>query len=198
MPLNLFGIQISRWSQSAESAFVRGMDLVRTDCTDEEIRDEIITIANGNTSAIEEALTQVQDMRREPQSYVTDRALRVFTAAAQKGPVPPVDSTHAELYERERRIERLPRDAAIAELGELSPAVRRYCEGMLQKKRGRYGKAGWMRSLLVERSMEKEVEALIGPESGAREPLLRSPIASGVVMSWMRDTTGLATARNSD
>jgi hypothetical protein len=67
-PPNLFGIEISRWSQSAESAFIIGMDLVGTDCADEEIRDAIIEAAHGETSAIEEALTHVEDMRREPQT----------------------------------------------------------------------------------------------------------------------------------
>jgi hypothetical protein len=194
MSLNLFGVQVSRWSQWAESAFSTGMDLVRTDCTDVEIRDAIIDAAYGKTSAIEEALTHVEDMRREPQSYVTDRALRVFSAAAQNGPVRPVDPTHADLFERERRLEQLPRDAAIAELCDLSPAVRRYCEDVLQRKRKRYEKAGWVRLLLAERSMEKEVDALVGSGSGVHEPLLRSPIVGGVVMSWIRETTGLATA----
>jgi hypothetical protein len=191
MPLNLFGIQISRWSQSAESAFVKGMELVRADCLDEEIRDAIRDAADGKQSAIDEALRHVEDMRREPQSYVTDRALRVFSAAAEKGPVAPVDRTHAELYERERQLEKLPRDAAIAELCEMSPTVRRYCDNILRKKRNRYEKAGWVRILLIERNMEKEVDALVGPESRTSESLLRSPIANGIVMSWMRDTTGL-------
>jgi hypothetical protein len=194
MSLNLFGIQISRWSQSAESAFIKGMDLVGTDCADEKIRDAIIDAAHGETSAIEEAFTQVEGMRREPQSYASDRARRVFAAAVQNGPVSPVDHAHAELYTRERRLEQLPQDVAIAELCELSPAVKQYCEGVLQRKRKRYEKAGWVRWLLADRRMEKEVDALVGPESRMREPLLRSPIVSGVVMAWVRDTTGLATA----
>jgi hypothetical protein len=193
MPLNLFGIQISRWSQSAESAFAKGMELVRTDCLDEEIRDAIRDVADGKRSAIEEALRHVEDMRREPQSYVTDRALRVFAAAAENGPVAPVDCAHAELYEREMRLEKLPRHVAIAELCELSPAVRRYCANILLK-RNHYEKAGWIRIMLIERNMEKEVDALVGPASRASEPLLRSPIVNGIVMSWIRDTTGLAKA----
>jgi hypothetical protein len=174
------------------------MDLVGTDCSDGDFRDAVIDAAGGDTSAIEEALTYVRGLRCESQSYATDRVLRVFTAAVHKSPVPPVDSAHAELYERERRLERLPRDVAIAELGELSPTVRQYCDDVLHKKRNRYGKAGLWRSSRVELRIEKEVDALVGPESDARESLLRSPIAGGVVMSWIRDVTGLATARTDD
>ena len=198
IPVRLFGIELSRWSQSAESAFFRGMDLVGTDCSDEDVRDAVIDAAGGNTSAIEEALTHVQDMWRESQSYATDRALRVFTAAVQRSPVPPVDSAHAEFYERERRLERLPRDVAIAELSELSPAIKRYCDDVLRKKRGRYRKFGLWRSARVELRIEKEVDGLVGPESDAHEPLLRSSITAGVVMSWIRDVTELATARTDD
>jgi hypothetical protein len=172
------------------------MDLVRTDCADDKIRDAIVGAAGGETSAIEEALVHVQDMQREPHTYVTDRAIRVFTAAAQGGPVSPVDSSHAKHYERERNLEKLPRDAAVAELGRLSPAVRRYCEGVLQKKRNRYGKASRIRSVLEDSRMEKEVDALVGPKSDADDPLLRSPIASGIVMSWVRDVTGITTVWN--
>lgn len=165
-----------------------------TDCSDEDVRDAVINAAGGDTSAIEEALTHVQGLRRESQSYATDRALRVFTAAVQKSPVPPVDSAHAEFYERGRRLERLPRDVAIAELSELSPAVRQYRDDVLHKKRNRYRNAGLWRSSRIELRIEKEVDALVGPESNAREPLLRSPITSGVLTSWVRNVTGLATA----
>jgi hypothetical protein len=194
MSLKLFGIQVSRWSEAAESAFSKGMSLVRTDCTDEEIRDVIINAAHGEASAIGEALTQVEDMRREPQSYVTDRALRVFAAAASNGPVAPVDPATAEVFERERRLERLPRDAAIAELCELSPVLKRYCENLLRQEEKQYEKVGWRRLISVERDMEREIDRLVGPESDVHDPLVRSPIAGGVVMSWMRETTGLATA----
>ncbi len=194
MSLKLFGIQVSRWSQAAESAFSKGMSLVRADCSDEEIRDVIINAAHGEASAIREALTQVEGMRHDPQSYVTDRALRVFAAAARNGPVATVDSASAELFERERRLEKLPRDAAIAELCELSPRLKRYCENVLRQEEKQYEKAGSRRLVSLERDMEQEIDLLVGPEADVLEPLLRSPIAGGVVMSWTRETTGLAEA----
>ncbi len=189
-----FWPKIARWSQAAESAFSKGMSLVRTDCTDEEMRDAIIAAAHGNVSVIGEALKQIEDMRREPQSYVTDRALRVFGAAARNGPVAPVDPARAELFELERRLEKLPRDVAIAELCALSPRLSRYCDSALRQGKSQYGKAGLRRLISVERDMEREIDSLVGPESDARDPLLRSPIAGGVVMSWVREITGLATA----
>jgi hypothetical protein len=188
--LRLFGIEISRWSQSAESAFIRGMSLVRTDCSDEQIRDEIIEAAGGDLSAIEEAFTHVEDMRREQQSYVTDRALRVFTAAVRRDPVRPVDNVHVELYERERWLERLPREVAVAELCELSPAIRQYCEEA-RKKRNQYATANSRKRLQIEENMENEVDVMVGPRSRAQEPLLRSSITAGVVKSWVRDVMGL-------
>lgn len=191
--VNLFGMKISRWSQSAESAFVRAMELVGADCTDEEMRDAIISAADGDTTAIEEALAQVQeDMRRESRSYTTDRTIRVFTAAIQKGPVLHVDNAYAELYERERRLDKLPLYDAINELCRLSTAVRQYCEDMLRTKMNKYGKTGLVRSSQAENDLENEVDALVGPKSGREDPLLRSPTASGVVMSWVREITGLA------
>lgn len=197
--LNLFGMQISRWSQSAESAFVRAMELVSTDCTDEEMRDAVISAAGGDTSAIEEALTQVKDdMRRQPRSYRTDRVFRVFTAAIKKSPVEHTDHSYAGLYRRERWLDKLPLDAAIMELCKLSPTVRQYREDVLQARRSRYKKTGWMRSVLAEERLEKKVDTLVGPTSDAHEPLLRSSTASGVLMSWTREMTGLATANNDD
>jgi hypothetical protein len=194
MSLKLFGIQVSKWSQGAESAFTKGMSLVRTDCSDDEIRDVIINAAHGEASVIREALTHVEDMRREPKSYVTDRAFRVFTAAAEGGPVVPVDSANAELFERERRLEKLPEDTAIAELCELNPRLKRYCENMLRGNGKRYEKAGLRQLISIERDMEQEFELLVGPEADVADPLLRSPIAGGIVMYWTREISGLATA----
>jgi hypothetical protein len=194
MSLKLFGIQISRWSQAAESAFSKGMRLVRTDCTDEEIRDEIINAAHGEASVVREALTQVEDMRRDQQSYVTDRAFRVFAAAAQNEPVAPVDLANVELFERERRLEKLPLDTAMAELCELSPTLKRYCEDVPRQEEKQYEKASWRRLISIEHEMEREIDFLVGPEADVLEPLLRSPISAGVVMSWTREATGLAAA----
>lgn len=194
MSLKLFGIQVSRWSQAAESAFSKGMSLVRTDCGDEEIRDVIINAAHGEASVIREALTQVEDMRRDQQSYVTDRAFRVFAAAAKNEPVAPVDLASAELFERERRLEELPLDTAVAELCELSPRLKRYCESVPRQEEKQYEKAGWRRLISIERDIEQEIDLLAGPEADVLEPLLRSPISGGVVMSWTRETTGLAAA----
>jgi hypothetical protein len=132
----------------------------------------IINTARGESSAIEEALTQVEDMRREPQSYVTDRALRIFAAAARNTPVEPVDPTSAELFGRERRLEKLPRDAAVAELCEPSPELKLYCEHVLRQEEKQYEKAGWRRSMSVERDIERKVDRLVGPESDVHEPLL--------------------------
>jgi hypothetical protein len=51
-----------------------------------------------------------------------------------------------------------------------------------------------VRLLLADRSMEKEVDALVRAGPGVNEPSLRSPIVGGAVMSWTREATGLATA----
>lgn len=167
---------------------------MRTDCSDEEIRDVIINAAHGEASVIREALTQVEGTQRDPQSYVTDRALRVFAAAARNEPVAPVDLVSAKLFERERRLEKLPLDIAIAELCELSPRLKRYCENVRRQGEKQYEKSGWRRLISLEQDMEQEIDFLAGPEADALEPLLRSPIAGGVVMSWTRETTGLAAA----
>lgn len=179
MPLKLFGMPISRWSQSAESVFIAGMGLMRTDRTDEEIRHEIISVANENRAAIEEALKQIKDSEGEPPSYVTDRALRVFTAAVQNGLVPPVDSDHAELYERERRLERLPLDAAVAELGELSPAVRRYCEDVRERKEASIGMLAGLERRGLTRAWKRRLTRWSGlsPVRVSRFCVRRLPVA---------------------
>jgi hypothetical protein len=194
MSLKFFGIEVSRWSQAAESAFSEGMSLVRTDCTDEEIRDVIIDAAHGETSAMEGALAQVESMRCGPQTYVTDRALRVFDAAARGTPVAPVDPASAELFKRERRLENLPLEAAVAELCELSPALKGYCENVRRQGDGQYEKTGLRQLIAIERGMEREIERLVGPGSDVREPLVKSPIAGGVARTWIREKAGLTRA----
>jgi hypothetical protein len=179
-----------------DKIIITGLELVGTDRTDEEIRAEIERTAGGDESALEKALNHATQTWGKDRDYLSDRALRVFRAAARHEAVQPSDPRHAELFSRERHLNNMSPEDAVRELAGLSSEVQVFCDWIRDYDRTHDKEPGRREVMRRHKEIWKRVEQVLGPEAGQRDPLLRSTITLNYAVTWALDVSGVRGAMN--
>jgi hypothetical protein len=129
--------------------------------------------------------------------YEADRAVRLIDAAVHGSPVQPIRPDHAELFEQEARLGRMPLRDAFAEVvsreTELEHIRQRLEEShaaLMSSSDERTEHASSHDAFVILRDAQREVDRIIGPLSQHPDPLLRSYIPRNIAYCWLRSVSG--------
>ena len=117
-----------RVEASPGGGYVSGArDVAWSPASDEEARDELARRV-GLRERLEDDQTAISDaaehLGRKRESFVDDRAYRLFTAAMTGSAVRPIDPAVADLFRRKEELGRMPLKEAFEQLAALDPRLR--------------------------------------------------------------------------
>jgi hypothetical protein len=148
------------------------MRVVYSRMDEQEAVDRMRDVVRSNPRGARATLRYVARIRNHYHGYETDRAYRVLDAAIRGIGPEAVRPDDAELFERERSLGWRPLEKAFGQLVAEVPELAHVVE-IVESDPPTHD---WM----------MRVDHLIGPASSQGDPLLRSPLASKVVATYLR------------
>ena len=169
----------------SRAAYERAMYGMERGETDEALAVALMAKVNGDRRALARARRAVPAVDAED-SYSRDRARRVLSALAEDREIRPPAAHLRELYREEQALRELPVAEGLARVVALEPrltdVVRRFGadadgRGGLKRKEALARRAGYSR----------ELRSIVGPDSGAADPLLATRTAVVVASKGLFD-----------
>ena len=166
--------------------------LAPSDLGDEDLKSMLADTVGSDHHQLELA---VRDLAELTPNYAYDRAARLLRAVLEDAPVAPVRGEHAELFEWERKIAHLPPGDAYAELCALEPRLHDLLARTPEwKRKAEQSRLSTIHRIRAVNRISRAVDRLLGPESGAEDPRLRSAVASGVAFNHLIGLIGVGVA----
>lgn len=149
----------------------------------------LIDAVGRDAQQLDRALSELSQL---PPNYAYDRAARLLRALREDGPVAAVDEAWADLFEWERTLDHLPLGDAYAELCALEPRL----SDLPSRARALRANAEAGRFVVVRRiravnRLSDAVDSLVGPETAAADPRLRSAVAWKVATNHLLALVGV-------
>src|ERR1700733_6568309 len=177
--------RVGRRSMSGEGWRVFGLaiDAGCNESIDHVARETLAQdIKDMPESAVLAALARLERSQGQI-SYVRDRATRLLQAAWSGEPVTAMPSEHAELFQREERLGRMPMGEAYRDLSELEPRLKSL-QSMVTSwdaSGGQQRPAGALEIVKSKGEIRRRAGGLIGPRSHQDDPVLKSNMALNIV-----------------
>jgi hypothetical protein len=136
--------------------------------------------------AAQATLSYLQRANETDPGYMTDRACRILQAAMTDTEPAQISPPLRDLYERERKLGRLPLKKAFAEITRIVPEV-----GDLVTELARADMRG-SEALALQSQLRKA----IGRDAHHQDPLVQTPLAAQIVYSYLAVLEDGPTARD--
>jgi hypothetical protein len=177
--------------------------VVYSHLSDDEAADSIAGVVKSEPDAADATLKYLSLVLETDRSYDVDRAYRILTAAIKGEPTQPIRAENAALFERERQLGWMPLSQAFKSLSEVVPeldAIRVYAE-QAARSPTEFGIARADKDQVVIRSgvgppnPSHDADRLVGPKSQHPDPLIRSPVALRVAVTYPTAVLAASTDR---
>jgi hypothetical protein len=166
--------------------------LAPSDLGDEELKSMLADRIRGDRHELELAVRELSELTP---NYAYDRAARILRAVLEDTPVAPLSGAHAELFEWEREIAHLPPGDAYAELCALEPRLHDLLARTPEwRRKAEHSRLSTIHRIRAVNRISRAVDRVLGPESGAEDPRLRSAVASGVAFNHLIGLVGVGVA----
>ena len=166
--------------------------VVYSHLSDDEAAENLAGLVKSESDAAQATLKYLSVVRETNHSYDVDRAYRILTAAMKGEPTEPIRAENAALFERERQLGWTPLSQAFESLREVVPeldAIRVYAE-QAARSPAEFGIERADNEQVVIRSgvgppnPSHDADRMVGPKSQHPDPLIRSPVALRIAVTY--------------
>jgi hypothetical protein len=151
---------------------------------DEAAKVDLLTRLTAAPEILREATI---NLARHRDTYVSDRAYRLLSAAAADGPVQPIPPERAELFAREEALGRMSMEQAFKQLAAIEPALQAIEWEILAGHQRRDGEE----CSPLPNDVHDRLRELVGGGARREDELLRTTLAGSIAEQYLQIAAGV-------